>query len=591
MSTVIQIKRSSSGNAPDTTILQEGELAYSYDQTNNGANAILYIEVLNSGSAEVIHKIGGKYYTDIVDAATPSNTASTLVKRDGAGGFAGNLYGRANVAAALDSTYVNNVIPGSGVTVSGTHTVPSANLTISLSNTTVSPGSYGGASAIPTIIVDEKGRITFAANNSVAASSFTIRGNSGTDTFNTGDVMDILGVAPGISTAVTDNTIAITNTGVTNVAATVNHLVVNQGTGNVTLSLANTGITAATYGGPTNVPVITFDAQGRAVSATNASFSTSFTIAGDTGTDTFNSGDVFRILGTAPGISTAATDNTITVTNTGVTGFSAGVGLSTTAASGNITVVNTGVREITTSGAGLVASGSTGNISLTNTGVTGLTSAGNGLVLSGSSGNITATFTGVGSVVGTSNEIEVTGGPAGNVTIGLPNDVTIGNNLTVTGNLYVLGEAVTVNTSVVTIEDPLVKFGNANPSDALDIGFYGQYNSGGEKYAGLFRDASDSGLFKLFTDLTSDPTNNTVNEANFTLGTLKSNLTAGNVTNLVNALAVNSGGTGRKTLTANTVLIGDTTNSVRLAGGVVGQVLLVGTDGMVKFANIDGGSY
>lgn len=563
MSTVIQIKRSSSANAPDTTLLQEGELAYSYDQSNNGANAILYIEVLNSGSAEVIHKIGGKYYTDIVDGATSTNTANKLVLRDGAGGFAGNLYGRANIAAALDSTYVNNVIPGTGVTVTGTHTVPSANLTISLADTTVSPGSYGGASAIPTIIVDQKGRITFAANNSVASSSFTIRGNSGTDTFNTGDVMDVLGVAPGISTAVTDNTISITNTGVTNVAATVNHLVVNQGTGNVTLSLANTGIVATTYGGSTNVPIITFDAQGRAISAANASFSTSFTIAGDTGTDTFNSGDTFRVLGST-GISTAATDNTITVTNTGVTGFAAGAGISTSASSGNITV--------------------------TNTGVTGLTSSGHGLSLSGSSGNITATFTGVGSISGTSNEVEVSAS-TGNVQIGLPNDVTIGNNLTVSGNLYVLGEAVTVNTSVVTIEDPLVKFGNANPSDALDIGFYGQYNSGGEKYAGLFRDASDSGLFKLFTDLTSDPTNNTVNEANYTLGTLKSNLTAGNVTNLVNALAVDSGGTGRKTLTANTVLIGDTTNAVRLAGGVTGQVLLVGSDGMVKFANIDGGSY
>ena len=563
MSTVIQIKRSSSANAPDTTLLQEGELAYSYDQSNNGANAILYIEVLNSGSAEVIHKIGGKYYTDIVDGATSTNTANKLVLRDGAGGFAGNLYGRANIAAALDSTYVNNVIPGTGVTVTGTHTVPSANLTISLADTTVSPGSYGGASAIPTIIVDQKGRITFAANNSVASSSFTIRGNSGTDTFNTGDVMDVLGVAPGISTAVTDNTISITNTGVTNVAATVNHLVVNQGTGNVTLSLANTGITATTYGGPTNVPIITFDAQGRAISAANASFSTSFTIAGNTGTDTLNSGDTFRVLGST-GISTAATDNTITVTNTGVTGFAAGAGISTSASSGNITV--------------------------TNTGVTGLTSSGHGLSLSGSSGNITATFTGVGSISGTSNEVEVSAS-TGNVQIGLPNDVTIGNNLTVSGNLYVLGEAVTVNTSVVTIEDPLVKFGNANPSDALDIGFYGQYNSGGEKYAGLFRDASDSGLFKLFTDLTSDPTNNTVVEANYTLGTLKSNLTAGNVTNLVNALAVDSGGTGRKTLTANTVLIGDTTNAVRLAGGVTGQVLLVGSDGMVKFANIDGGSY
>lgn len=539
MSTVIQIKRSSSGLAPNTTVLAEAELAYSQDASQNGANAILYIESVDSGASPVIHKIGGKYYTDIVDTATASNTAEKLVKRDGAGGFAGNLYGTANTAVSIASPFVSNVIPGTGITVTGTHTTTAANLTVNLASTSVSPGTYGGASQIPTIIVDQQGRITFAANNSAAASSFTIRGNSGTDTFNTGDVMDILGVAPGISTAVTDNTISITNTGVTNVAATANHITVSAGTGNVTLSLPNTGVSATTYGGSTQIPVITFDAQGRATSATNTAISTSFTLAGNSGTDTFNAGDTLRILGAAPGISTAATDNTITVTNTGVTS---------------------------------------------------LASAGHGIVLSGATGNITATFTGVGSITGTANEVDVSAA-TGNITIGLPNDVTIGNNLTVTGDLYVLGTTTSINTATVNIEDPLVKFGNANPTDVMDIGFYGEYTSSGLKYAGLFRDASDSGTFKLFTDLTTDPTTNLVNEANFTLGTLKTNVTGGNVTSLVNAIAVNSGGTGRKTLTANAVLYGDGTNDVALASGSSGQILQIGTDGMVKFSSIDGGTY
>jgi len=460
MSTIIQIKRSSSGLAPNTSVLVEAELAYSQDASQNGANAILYIESVDSGANPVIHKIGGKYYTDIVDTATASNTANKLVKRDGAGGFAGNLYGTANTAVSIASPFVSNVIPGTGITVTGTHTTTSANLTVNLASTAVTPGSYGGASSIPTIIVDQQGRITFAGNAAAAASSFTIRGNSGTDTFNTGDTMDILGVAPGISTAVTDNTISITNTG--------------------------------------------------------------------------------------------------------VTGFAAGAGLSTSAASGNITVVNTGV--------------------------TSLSSAGHGILLSGTTGNITATFTGVGSITGTANEVDVTAS-TGNITIGLPNDVTIGNNLTVTGDLLVLGTATTINTATVNIEDPLVKFGNANPTDVMDIGFYGEYNNFGLKFAGLFRDASDSGTFKLFTDLTTDPTTNLVNEANFTLGTLKTNITAGNVTNLVNAIAVNSGGTGRKTLTANAVIYGDGTNAVALASGSAGQVLQIGTDGMVKFGVIDGGTY
>lgn len=435
MSTVIQIKRSSLGLAPNTTILAQGELAYSQDSPNNGANAILYIESLDSGAVPVIEKIGGKYYTSIIDTATANNTANKLVLRDAAGGFAGNLYGRANVAATLDSTYVSNIAPGTGINVTGTHTVPGANLTINLANTSVTPGSYGGLTQIPTIVIDAQGRITSASNSSIAASSFSIEGNFGTDTVSMGNTLSVLGVLPGISTSVTDNTISITNTGVTS-----------------------------------------------------------------------------------------------------------------------------------------------------------LSSAGHGIVFSASTGNITATFTGVGNVSGTANEVEVSGG-TGNITIGLPDDVTIGNNLTVTGNLFVLGDTITVNTATITLEDPLVKFGNANPADILDIGFFGEYTSSGTKFAGLYRDASDSGTFKLFTDLTSDPTSNIVTEANYTLGTLKSNLTGGNVTNLVNALEVNSGGTGRKTLTANAVLYGNATSAVNLATGSAGQVLQLNTDGMVVFGVIDGGTY
>jgi hypothetical protein len=63
MATTIQIKRSPNVTAATTTDLLEGELAYSYDKSNNGAGAKLYIEVQDSGGGETIHTIGGKYYT------------------------------------------------------------------------------------------------------------------------------------------------------------------------------------------------------------------------------------------------------------------------------------------------------------------------------------------------------------------------------------------------------------------------------------------------------------------------------------------------------------------------------------------------
>src|SRR6476661_2631059 len=62
-------------------------------------------------------------------------------------------------------------------------------------------------------------------------------------------------------------------------------------------------------------------------------------------------------------------------------------------------------------------------------------------------------------------------------------------------------------------------------NDTKDIGFVGKYDDAGTlKYAGLFRDASDSGLFKIFHGLTALPTVDTglVSTANgFTLGSLE----------------------------------------------------------------------
>ncbi len=67
MSTIIQIKRSSGSTAPTTSDLLEGEMAYAQDASGNGAGAKLYIESIE-GSSAAIHAVGGKYFTDKVDA-------------------------------------------------------------------------------------------------------------------------------------------------------------------------------------------------------------------------------------------------------------------------------------------------------------------------------------------------------------------------------------------------------------------------------------------------------------------------------------------------------------------------------------------
>lgn len=79
-------------------------------------------------------------------------------------------------------------------------------------------------------------------------------------------------------------------------------------------------------------------------------------------------------------------------------------------------------------------------------------------------GSLAFTNTGVTSVSGTANEIEVSGtgaGPyTGAVTIGLPNDVTIGGGLTVTGDLTVNGNTTTLNTATLAVEDNIVLLNN-----------------------------------------------------------------------------------------------------------------------------------
>jgi hypothetical protein len=538
MATIIQIKRSANVTAPTTADLVEGELAYSEDKSNSGAGAKLYIESLDSGDNAVIHAIGGKYYTDKIDAATASNTPSTLVYRNSLGNFAANVITADN--------FVGNITVASAPKL-----------------TTARDIGLAG---------DLTGNVSFDGSQNVTLTA-TIAANSvalGTDT--TGNYL--ANVIPGTG---------LTGSGFGTEGAT------------PTLTLAASGVTPTTYGGTTNIPVLVVDTYGRVTSASNAAISTSFTLAADTGTnDTFNSGDVLRISG-GTGIDTSITDNTfsIAIETTGVAastyGGAASVGRFTVDATGRLT--SAGNVSIAIPSSALTTDVALG--SQTSGAYVANLVAGTGITITGlGNEGTTPTITnaGVTSITGTTNEIEVDQS-TGAVQVGLPNDVVIGNNLTVTGDLIVQGTAVTLNTATITLEDPLIKLGNANPSDSLDIGFFGEYTSSGTKWAGLFRDASDSGKFKLFNALTVNPTSNVVDTASYTVATLVANLTGGTVSGLTANIAVSDGGTGRGTLTTNSILYGQGTSAVGMATGTSGQVLQINGSGVPIFAGIDGGTY
>ena len=121
---------------------------------------------------------------------------------------------------------------------------------------------------------------------------------------------------------------------------------------------------------------------------------------------------------------------------------------------------------------------------------------------------------------------------------------TISGDLAITGNLVVSGNTITQDVETIVAQDSLIELAANNAADALDIGFFGSYVSAGTKYTALFRDASDSGKYKLLTGGTEKPSaGNTVNAQAFSTATLQANITGGTVSGLTAAIAIADGGT------------------------------------------------
>lgn len=233
--------------------------------------------------------------------------------------------------------------------------------------------------------------------------------------------------------------------------------------------------------------------------------------------------------------------------------------------------------------------------------ITANLTVGNGLVVTGLA-NVAGRLTSAGNV-NFANTLSVVGAVVLSNTLNVTGTGQFDGDLTVSGNLTVLGGLTTVDTTNLVVEDPLIKLALNNTSgDAVDIGLYGVYDSGGtDMYTGLFRDASD-GKYRLFKSLEAEPTTTVnVSGTGFALATLVASfegsltssavtITGGSITGITD-LATADGGTGLSSFTSGGVFYASNTSHISFASSATeGHVLQV-VSGVPTFGMLDGGTF
>lgn len=372
MASIIRIKRSLT--AGDPSVLAAGELAYSaadYTTISGGGRLYIGIGTESGGDAASHLVIGGKFFTDKLDHApgtlTPTSAlivdadskidnllvdnlqlnGNTLSSTNTNGNITLDPNGSGIVEVVGDLTVtgtINATISGSSASaakwttardlsltgdatatlssVDGTANV-SAALTLATVNTDV--GTYGSSTSIPVITVNGKGLITGVSTQSIST-TLTVASDvvaSETEISLADDTLSFIG-GEGINTSIIGTSLTIsaedasdTNKGI----ASFDSSDFDIESGAVSLPIRGT---VGTFGSATEIPVITFNSKGIATSVTTETISTSFDVTGNTGLDTFSTGETLSIIGSGA-ISTAVTDNTVTVSVDAATSTDLGV--------------------------------------------------------------------------------------------------------------------------------------------------------------------------------------------------------------------------------------------------------------------------
>lgn len=544
---LIQIKRSlTTANA---TSLANGELAY----TANG-------DVLWIGSNGGIRAIGG------------NRTPGTLT---------------ANQALVANST-------------SGIDRVITANAIVT---TLTANGTTGTAGQI----LISNGSVAYWDNPT--SSSFTITGDSGSDSFSTGQSLAFVS-ANGLTTAVTDNQVSFSvDTGST---LTVNATGIHVNSSNLVIATSQlTGDVA--LGTNTSGNYVATITAGNGISGSSSTEGGAATIAVVANSGLFsNSSGVFVVAGAgiasnSTGVHVVAGNGTIVSNTTGVFVNASALSVATSQLTGDVALgTNTSGNYVATitagngisgastgeggtptiavvAGAGIasnstgvhVVAGTAGGLVSNSTGV--FVTAGSGLVANatgvhvGSANGINVQADTVGLTTGSTLTVNSTGAHV-NSTLQL-STLSVSGNTTISGDLIVSGNLTTINVSSVSVADPLIKLAvNNSVSDTLWLGFTGHYNGQGNttNHAGMARspDNKEFYIFGTYGNETLLVNENKVNTADpsFTLANVNLYIkSSGLVTNGTH-VAITANSTVNVSITANSLTLA--TPLAATSGGV-----------------------
>jgi hypothetical protein len=593
--TVIQLKFSELTATPVT--LNVAEPAYS-----NNSNKLF----IGLAGNQVI-AIGGKFFTDLVDAATDANTVSTIVKRDASGMFSAtavkaSLFGNANTAAAWQTARTIGVSGDANGTVSVDGTA-NANIPLTLGNSGVVAGTYGGATQVPTFAVDSKGRVTSAANVAIAT-TLNIAGDTGTDAVALAtDTITFVG-GDGITT--------VAYSANSNVRFDVDNTVVRTTGGTISGDLAVTGNLVISGNTITqDVETVRTEDSLLLLAANNVSDTLDIGFAGqyNDGTTKYaglvkQAGGNFFLFQNIPddptlnvlaaGSATAANTATLRANLTGGT-------VSSLSSAINVADGGTGATTFT-AGQILVGNGTSAVQSLANTGTAGTyANASHVPVIT------TDAYGRVSSIVNTSIAISAAQITSG--TLPIARGGTNGTSFT-TGNLIQFN-----GTSLVSIANTGTAgtFANASHVPVITTDAYGRVSSVTNTAIAIDASQITSGTLGAArggTGLSSYTVGDIIFASGATTLSKLAAVATGNVlisggtstaplygkvgltTHVSGTLAVGNGGTGNTALTLNGVVIGQGSSALTtVVSSTEGHVLQVNASGVPIFAHLNGGSF